>query len=1292
MVREDWGGSCVFNSFSSQARGVAIFLKKDSTAKIVDKYTDTDGNILAILIIFQEKRILLQGLYGPNTDSPLFYSETAFKKILEWQPEYTICGGDFNLVLDPEIDAKNYLNVNNPQARQELIKQMGIFNLVDIWRELNPGVKKYSWRKYNENKQSRLDFFLVSSSLLPYVKNADIKPGFCSDHSCITLDIDFSKFKRGKGFWKFNCSLLKDPEYVAKVKDTIKRVVAQYAVVNNDKDFYIHATEQELQDFYSHSSPESLQSTNLKINPQSFLDILLLEIRRETLTFSARRKRERIAKELLLLHEIEVLENTIAMEDSEEAFRDANAALQTKKRDLEIINEYQAQGAFVRARSLYKIEGERPTKLFCSLEKHNAIQKYIPKLKVIRGEKEEVITEQKLIENEILDFYEDIFSAKSCELKEINEFLSDEISYTCPKLSDIQSNQMEGLLTLNELTKYMKKTKNNVAPGSSGYTNEFFKFFWIDLKIFIVNSINHSYELGMLSVTQRLGIITLIPKGEKDKTYLKNWRPLTLLNSLYKLVSGCIAERMKPHLDTIIHGDQKGFVSERYIGEAIRTTYDIIQWAKENNRIGIILLIDFKKAYDSLSFSYIKKCLKFLNFGESIVKWVDLLLHNFSAVINHCGNISKRFNISRGARQGDPIASYLFIICIEILAHKLRNDPNIQGFQFNNQIFHTLELYADDCSIFLEPDEQNLRNAMKTLDSFFKLSGLKISLTKTKAIWFGKGYNGNTRLCQDLKLDWTSTFTLLGIEFDNNLEHMDKNFDKKLEDINKMLNCWINRTLTVYGKITVIKTMALSKLSHLVLVLPEIDKSKFKRLENLFFKFIWGDKPDKVSRDHVKLSEKAGGLGMVDIVQFWTALKLSWLRRLIKSKAFWPIILELNVQKQLGKHISSTDLLQLGPNLLTNIGKKFCNNFWKQVFIAISSLMQGAIFCSPEKILMSPFWDNSNILRNNRPIKTSAFPVISSKLKTIADFYINGTNIFASKHELERKYDIEISEENLRELHYIITTTRQRVGVKPNVGTEPYYPTQPLLINILNLTKTGCIVYYRLLRKKQNLRNDTTDRETRWHNELGTVYGVDFWAKTYFLAANIKFENRIKWLQFQINRNSLFTNYKVNKFKPNISPLCTFCGHQENFPRFELVSHLFYDCDYILNLWQNIRNWLATLGTIIPLERAKLLFGVHNEQSNSVINYIILSAKSYIWKAKFTTKNLALIDFQKFLYHKLSEIKNIFNLMGKENEFESWNVIYNFLSRLPECIASSPEATVPPYEQEGLQREDQPPT
>lgn len=147
-----------------------------------------------------------------------------------------------------------------------------------------------------------------------------------------------------------------------------------------------------------------------------------------------------------------------------------------------------------------------------------------------------------------------------------------------------------------------------------------------------------------------------------------------------------------------------------------------------------MLLIDFEKAYDSISFRYIKKCLAFFNFGESLIKWVGILLHNFSAVINHCGNISDRFDISRGCRQGDPIASILFIICIEVLAHKLRNDNNIKGFELGPNFKHVLEAYADDMSIFLSPTEQNLRTTLKALSDFFMLSGLKINLGKTKAV------------------------------------------------------------------------------------------------------------------------------------------------------------------------------------------------------------------------------------------------------------------------------------------------------------------------------------------------------------------------------------------------------------------------------------------------------------------------------------------------------------------------------------------------------------------------------
>ena len=159
MVREVWGGHCIFNSFSSQARGVAIFIKKDNPAKIIDKYCDSDGNIIAVAIIYEEKNILLECLYGPNNDTPEFYNDLVFKKIVDWNPDFSIFAGDFNVVLDPSIDTKNYQHVNNPNAMQALKDQMQQYNLIDIWRELYPDNRTYTWQKYNENKQSRLDFF-----------------------------------------------------------------------------------------------------------------------------------------------------------------------------------------------------------------------------------------------------------------------------------------------------------------------------------------------------------------------------------------------------------------------------------------------------------------------------------------------------------------------------------------------------------------------------------------------------------------------------------------------------------------------------------------------------------------------------------------------------------------------------------------------------------------------------------------------------------------------------------------------------------------------------------------------------------------------------------------------------------------------------------------------------------------------------------------------------------------------------------------------------------------------------
>ena len=222
VVRDEWDGRCLFSSFSSQARGVAIFIRKGNPARIIDSFADGEGNLLAILLSYENKRILIEALYGPNEDNPDFYSETAFKKIEEWMPDCSIFAGDWNIALNQDKDTKNYLHSNNQRATEALKERMEQYNLIDIWRHLNPEGRTYTWRKFNTNKQSRLDYFLISSSLMPYVQSAGIYPGVWSDHSLIELEKDFSSFTRGKGFWKFNASLIYEPAYRDLVKKTIK--------------------------------------------------------------------------------------------------------------------------------------------------------------------------------------------------------------------------------------------------------------------------------------------------------------------------------------------------------------------------------------------------------------------------------------------------------------------------------------------------------------------------------------------------------------------------------------------------------------------------------------------------------------------------------------------------------------------------------------------------------------------------------------------------------------------------------------------------------------------------------------------------------------------------------------------------------------------------------------------------------------------------------------------------------------------------------------------------------------
>ena len=142
--------------------------------------------------------------------------------------------------------------------------------------------------------------------------------------------------------------------------------------------------------------------------------------------------------------------------------------------------------------------------------------------------------------------------------------------------------------------------KNGKTPGPSGFTPEFYQFFWNDIHPFLLRSLNQAYQNGELSNSQKQGLITCIPKKDKPKQYLSNWRPISLLNVSYKIGSAAVANRIKKILPTIINEDQKGFLANRYIGECTRLIYDIMDFTETMEIPGMLLLIDFEKAFDSV--------------------------------------------------------------------------------------------------------------------------------------------------------------------------------------------------------------------------------------------------------------------------------------------------------------------------------------------------------------------------------------------------------------------------------------------------------------------------------------------------------------------------------------------------------------------------------------------------------------------------------------------------------------------------------------------------------------------
>ena len=282
----------------------------------------------------------------------------------------------------------------------------------------------------------------------------------------------------------------------------------------------------------------------------------------------------------------------------------------------------------------------------------------------------------------------------------------------------------------------------------------------------------------------------------------------------------------------------------------------------------------------SIVWSGTLKCLSFFRFNTSFINWVRTLYSNSTACVCNNGYSSPYFNITRGVRQGCPLSPYIFIICSEILTIKINNSLDVRGLTILDNEFR-ISLYADDTCIFLDGSYSSLRATVKILHIFEFSSGLKVNYDKSNLFPLGPLSSKKPRFLRHFDFVWTTgPVTVLGITFDlcpDNLFRL--NFPPKLSRLKNMLNMWSSRDLTPIGKITIIKTFALSQLVYLFQILPNPPPNCIKELNNILYKFIWNNKPDKIKRNTMIAPIGEGGLKAPNVRLFIHSLKCSWVHR-----------------------------------------------------------------------------------------------------------------------------------------------------------------------------------------------------------------------------------------------------------------------------------------------------------------------------------------------------------------------------------------------------------------------------
>ena len=375
--------------------------------------------------------------------------------------------------------------------------------------------------------------------------------------------------------------------------------------------------------------------------------------------------------------------------------------------------------------------------------------------------------------------------------------------------------------------------------------------------------------------------ITLLPKKDTDKTQLKNYRPISLLNTDYKILTKTLANKLKPHLNTLIHVNQQCSIKGRDINNHNHLIRDIIQYTSEKQIQTCILSLDQEKAFDRVDHAYLHKILQHNKLGEYFCNWVKILYRTpiSNLIINNI--ISKNIAIKRSVRQGCPLSPYLYILSFEPLLEKIRMEKNITGIGIPGARDIKVIAYADD-TVFFPTNDRSIHKIISIFQDFGKGSGSKINVNKSEIMGIGKWQD---RLDFPLGIIRKESLRIYGIFYSNNQTQTNTEIWRNIEQsIKQIIDRNKYTAQTIFGRSTIINTYVIPKTIYTGTIW-EPPPIILKEINSHITKYIFQGTIHNIKHTTLIQSKLNGGINLQDIQTKIQALRIKFIGQAIKKRS-----------------------------------------------------------------------------------------------------------------------------------------------------------------------------------------------------------------------------------------------------------------------------------------------------------------------------------------------------------------------------------------------------------------------